>query len=157
MAWTVLDVTQLRKINLFSAMSERALGEVAALSGTEEYRAGKIIFKENDPGDCFYFILNGAVRISKFIPGMGEEALAILKEGDYFGEMALLDDEPRSAAAIADCSCLLSVIRKGDFHDLLKNDHRLQEEILWNMVGTLARRLRETNAKMTFLAAAGKF
>ena len=157
MSWTVMDVTQLRRIHLFSEMSERALGEVAALSDTQEFTAGDMIFKEGDPGICFYFILSGSVRISKFIPGMGEEALAILKSGDYFGEMALIDDEPRSAAAIADVPCLLSVIHKKDFHELLKSDVGLQSEIMWSLVRTLAKRLREANAKMTFLAAAGKF
>jgi CRP-like cAMP-binding protein len=60
-----------------------------------------VIFRNGEPGDCCYIVLNGAVRISKFLPHIGEEALAVLKPGDYFGEMALIDSSPRSAGAIA--------------------------------------------------------
>ena len=60
-----------------------------------------MIFEEGEQGDKFYLILDGAVRISRIVPGMGEEALAVLRAGTYFGEMALIDDFPRCADARA--------------------------------------------------------
>lgn len=155
--WKVMDVSRLREIYLFKNLSERVLGEVAALAFTEEYKRGDRIFKEGSRGDKFYLILSGEVRISKTIVGIGEEALAILKEGDYFGEMALLDEAPRSADAYCAKRCVLSVIKRNDFEQLLSTNKDLAYELLWTFVRTLSERLRETNAKMTFLAAAGKF
>ncbi len=156
-AWKVMDVSRLREIYLFKNLSDRALGEVAALAYTEEYAKGERIFSENDPGNKFYLILSGEVRISKNILGIGEEALAILKEGSYFGEMALIDDAVRSADAIAERRCVLSVITRQDFEQFLSENRDLAYELLWTFVRTLSGRLREMNAKMTFLAAAGKF
>lgn len=156
-AWKVMDVSRLREIYLFKNLSERVLGEVAALAFTEEYRRGETIFSEGSMGDKFYLILQGNVRISKTIHGIGEEALAILKEGSYFGEMALLDEAPRSADAIAERRCVLSVITRGDFERLLSQNKELAYELLWSFVRTLSGRLREMNDKMTFLSAAAKF
>jgi CRP/FNR family transcriptional regulator, cyclic AMP receptor protein len=152
-----MDVRRLQQIFLFRNLPERVLALVAALAQTETFKAGERIFEEGQPGDKFYLILEGNVRISKSIAGLGEEALAILGEGEYFGEMALIDDASRSADAIADRNTTLSVISRQDFVDLLNRNKDLAYELLWGLVRTLSARLRETNAKMTFLAAAGRF
>jgi CRP/FNR family cyclic AMP-dependent transcriptional regulator len=152
-----LDVGRLQEIFLFRNLPERVLALVAALAQSEQFRGGERIFEEGSRGDKFYLILDGKVRISKNLAGLGEEALAILGEGDYFGEMALIDDAPRSADAIADGKATLSVISRQDFEDLLNRNKDLAYELLWGLVRTLSGRLRETNAKMTFLAAAGRF
>jgi len=91
------------------------------------------------------------------VPGIGEEALAILKGGDYFGEMALIDDFPRSADARIHETARLFVISKEQLEQLLFIDRDLAYELLWNFVRTLSNRLRETNDKMTFLAASSRF
>lgn len=104
-----------------------------------------------------YLILSGAVRISREVSGMGEEALAVLRPGNYFGEMALIDDSPRSADAKAHETSEVFVIRKEDLEDLLFVDRDLAYDLLWNFVRTLSGRLRQTNDKMTFLAVSNKF
>jgi CRP/FNR family transcriptional regulator, cyclic AMP receptor protein len=81
----------------------------------------------------------------------------VLKGGAYFGEMALIDDFPRSAHAIVHEKCRLFVIRKEALEDLLFVDRDLAYELLWNFVRTLSSRLRETNDKMTFLSVTNKF
>lgn len=147
----------LTKIDLFSGIPLVHLRQVVNIGVEEQHKKNATIFSEGDPGDKFYLILDGAVRISRFVAGMGEEALAVLRSGAYFGEMSLIDEAPRSAAAIAHESCRLFMVRRGDLEDLLFVDRDLAYELLWNFVRTLSRRLRATNDKMTFLATTNKF
>lgn len=157
MSWTILDTEKLRQIDLFSQLSEGALEKLAAITYTRPCRRGEKIFSDGEAGQAMYMIMRGEVRISKSIPGLGEEALAILGEGSYFGEMALLEDEPRSADAWASKTCQLTVINKQSLQELMQRDPALEVELLRSFVQTLSRRLREANSKVTFLAAAGKF
>ena len=150
-------VELLSKISLFGALQPSYLRRIAALGVEEDYETGALIFKEGEHGDRMYLILSGAVRIGRQLPGVGEEALAVLRAGTHFGEMALIDDFPRSAHAIVHEKCRLFVIRKEALEDLLFVDRDLAYELLWNFVRTLSGRLRETNDKMTFLSVTNKF
>ncbi len=147
----------LARVALFADLPLVYLRRIAALGCEESYARGGLIFKEGSAGDKLYLILSGSVRISRQVPGMGEEALAILKSGDYFGEMALIDEFPRSADALAHESCRLFVLSKDRVADLLFVDRDLAYDLLWTFVRTLSARLRETNDKMTFLAVSSRF
>jgi len=144
-------------IPMFAGLSDAHLERIAAIGSEEEHGLGTTLFAEGDVGAKFYVVLAGAVRVSRMVPGMGEEALAIFKPGAYFGEMALIDDAPRSAHALVHERARLFVIKKQDLEELLFVDRELAYELLWNLVRTLSRRLRETNDKMTFLATTNKF
>ena len=150
-------VDHLSKINIFSGLPAPHLRRIAEIGNEEQHPHGSTIFGEGEVGDKFYLILDGAVRISRIVPGMGEEALAILRGGAYFGEMSLIDNSPRSAHALVHEKCRLFVIAKQDLEDLLFVDRDLAYELLWNLVRTMAGRLRESNDKMTFLATTSKF
>src|SRR6185436_4308654 len=141
-------VKLLARINLFAGLPPVYLQRIEALGQVETHAAGAQVFAEGSAGDKVYLILEGKVRISRTVPGLGEEALAVLKAGDYFGEMALIDDFPRSADATAHESSRLFVISKEHLQDLLFIDRELAYELLWNFVRTLSGRLRETNDKM---------
>ena len=147
----------LAQIDLFNSVPQTHLRRVVDIGLEEQYRAGATIFGEGSPGDKFYLIVDGAVRISRIVPGMGEEALAVLRPFAYFGEMSLIDDAPRSATAVCHERCRLFVVNRKDLEDLLFVDRDLAYELLWNWVRTLSRRLRATNDKMTFLATTSKF
>jgi CRP/FNR family transcriptional regulator, cyclic AMP receptor protein len=147
----------LAQIDLFSGLPTGHLRRVVDIGVEEQYRSSATIFSEGEPGDKFYMVLEGAVRISRIVPGMGEEALAVLRPGNYFGEMSLIDDAPRSATAMCHEKCRLFVVNRRDLEDLLFVDRDLAYELLWNWVRTLSRRLRATNDKMTFLATTSKF
>jgi CRP-like cAMP-binding protein len=147
---------RLGKIHLFAGLAPPLLRRIAEVGAVENHSSG-VVFAEGDRGDTFYLILEGAVRISRNVPGMGEEALAVLRAGDSFGEMSLIDDAPRSADARVHEPCRLFCIRKEDLEDLMFVDRDLAYELLWNLVRTMSARLRETNDKMTFLAVTGKF
>jgi CRP-like cAMP-binding protein len=140
----------LTKVSLFADLPAVYLRRIASLGVEETYARGAPVFAEGTSGDKLFVILSGSVRISR-------EALAILKIGDYFGEMALIDDFPRSADAIAHESCRLLVLTKERVADLLFVDRDLAYDLLWSFVRTLSARLRETNDKMTFLAVSSRF
>lgn len=157
MNWTIEEPTTLREIDLFSELSDQALSEIAAIMHTERYKRGDQIFGDGEPGRAMYLIAEGEVRISKQIEGLGEEALAILKPGSYFGEMGLLDGAPTSAEAWANRTCVLHAINREELLALMNRDRTISVELLWSFVHTLSDRLRETNSKVTFLATAGRF
>jgi CRP/FNR family cyclic AMP-dependent transcriptional regulator len=148
---------QLLRVELFSSLKERALQRLASITHEEAYPAGAYIFRHGDVGDKLYLILDGRVRIARQIPGMGEEALAVLGAGQVFGEMALLDESPRSADALAHESCRLLAIAKEDLDDLLFRDKELAYEVLWSTVHMLVGRLRSTNDTLTLLGVSGRF
>ncbi len=133
------------------------MGLLADIALEEAFPAGTTVFEHGTIGNKLYLILEGRVRISRSVSGMGEEALAVLDAGDVFGEMALLDDAPRSADAVAHDACLLLSITKERFEDLLYLHKDLAYEVLWNVIRTLIRRLRATNDKLTFLSVTDRF
>ncbi|HSB34914.1 MAG TPA: cyclic nucleotide-binding domain-containing protein [Nitrospirota bacterium] len=148
----------LKKISLFENLAAAELGKIGKLVRKEKYAKDTVIFSEGDPGNQCYVITAGEVRISKFIPNIGEEALAVLKAGDYFGEMSLIDNFPRSAHAIANTDIEVLAIGKADLDNVLITDRDLGYKLLWSFTRTLSKRLRETNEKMAgFLALSAGF
>lgn len=153
----VTTVEALSKVELFRGLAARGLERVASIASEERHAAGHTLFREGDAGDKLYVIVEGKTRISRRVPGMGEEALAVLGPGSSFGEMALIDEVPRSADAIIHERCKLLVLSKEALQDLMFLDKELAYEVLWNTVRILSRRLRETNDKMTFMSISSKF
>ena len=153
-----IELSALRKVALFESLLPEHLKLVAGIVEDVTVAPSTVVFADGDAADRFFFIVSGKVRISKQIPGMGEEALAVLEPGDYFGEMALIDESPRSASAIANTTVVLGAISKARFEDLLFMHKDLAYDMLWTFVRTLSARLRESNEKMrAFLVMAGKF
>ena len=150
-------VELLAKIHIFAGLQPAYLRRIAAVGTREQHQSGATVFSEGSEGDKMYLILSGAVRISRQVPGLGEEALAVLRAGNYFGEMSLVDESPRSADAKAHEATELLVLKKDDLEDLLFVDRDLAYDLLWNFVRTLTSRLRDTNDKMTFLAVTNRF
>jgi CRP-like cAMP-binding protein len=153
-----MELSHLKKIPLFANLTTDHLSKIASIGKQRTLQAGEVIFKEGDSGSELYTIISGKVRISKMVPGIGEEALAILEPGAYFGEMAIIDDTPRSADAIAHIGCTLWVIQKQDLEQLMFLNKDLAYELLWEFVRTLSARLRETNDKIkAFFALSSRF
>ena len=150
-------IGQLKQVDLFSGLKQPALEVIARVAHEESHAAGTKVFRHGDTGDKLYVILEGKIRISREVPGMGEEALAVLGPGQAFGEMALLDESPRSADANVHSSCRLLAISKDGFDDVLFTNKELAYEVLWSTVRMLVSRLRETTDKLTFLSISGKF
>ena len=153
-----MDASALKEIELFSGLTSHHLEALASITEDREYPAGTVLFEEGATGDELFMVLKGKVRISKMVEGVGEEALAILEPGTYFGEMALISDLARSAHAICSTPCEMGVIRREAFEQLLFLDKDLAYELLWTFVRTLSARLAETNDKIkAFFAMSSRF
>lgn len=148
----------LRQVSLFDGLLPVHLERIANLVQEVAYRPGDTVFGHGDEGDGLYLILSGAVRISRRVSGVGEEALAVLKPGMYFGEMSIVDDDvPRSADAIAHEETRLLKLPKDDLRDLMFVDRELAYELLWRFVRTLSARLRDSNDRLLMLTVSSKF
>jgi len=104
-----------------------------------------------------FIISDGEVRISRTIPGSGEEALAVLKPGACFGEMAIFDRSERSTDAIANTGCTLITISRSDFELVLDFNRDIAYKVLWSVVRLLSARLRVTNDNLRSLLAMSMF
>ena len=143
----------LRRVYLFQSLKNSELEQILSIARRWKFSDGQAVFQEGDEGDRFYLILSGEVRISKQVPGIGEEALAVLKPGDFFGEMALIDDAPRSADAIANRDTTLLGIERKEFESLLFLNKDLAYAVLWAFSRTFCQRIREMNDKLQALLA----
>ncbi len=150
-------VVWLQGVELFKGLKPAALQRIARVTQEVSFEAGSAIFRHGEPGDKLWLLLEGKVRIARDLHGLGEETLAMLTAGQMFGEMALLDESPRSADAWAHTGCRLLTLPKDGFDDLLYTDKDLAYEVLWSMVRMLTSRLRETNDKLALLSSSGKF
>lgn len=148
------------KMELFrqQSLSPMEIKFLATLSKERKFDADEYIFREGEEGDRLYVVLDGRVMISKEIVGAGEEALAFLERGDYFGEMALIDDKPRSADAKATehgavCLTITREVLEGIL-DIQKVSSLRLLELLCKLI---AKRLREIDDKLVgwFIFSAG--
>ncbi len=134
--------TQLKKVPLFSSVSDEALEMLANKLEEVHFAPGETIIREGDLGDCFYIIQSGKVRIETQIEEMQHPViLARLEAGDYFGEMALITGEPRSATVVAEEDVTLWRLWKKDFDSLIMNN----PQITVSLTHMLSHRLMQTN------------
>ncbi len=130
----------IRRIPLFSELEERELEAVAALVSTRNVSRKSIVVQEGDVGDSLFIIVKGAVKISSYTAEGKEVVLSLLSAGGVFGEMALLDRQPRSATVTTTEDSTLAQIRRPDFERLLQN----QPSIALGLLEELVSRLRRT-------------
>ena len=127
-------VPVLAELPLFAGLSKRHLKRVAALARARRFAAGTTIFRAGEPGAAFYVVVDGIVRV---LPVAGR--VVRLGPGEAFGELALLDDGPRSADVVAEGEVLTMAIGRSAFDKLLRSEPALARALL----RTLAARLRD--------------
>lgn len=148
------DVIELlRGVAIFKDLDDGELARVAEVCRNQEFVSGEFVFKEGESGNRLYLIVEGEVRISRTIPGSGEEALAVLKPGSLFGEMAVFDRSERSTDAISNGGTKCLTIARSDFELLLDFNRDIAYKVLWACIRLLSLRLRSTNDSLrSFLA-----
>ena len=139
-------LTLLKSIPMFENLLDKELSEVVRLTHERNYKIGEYIFKKLAPAEGMYVILDGLVDI---IDPDTNTNFASLETGDFFGELALLDDEPRSASATATQPSRLIGFFRTDLLTLMKRDPELGNKILLNLSRVLGERLRKTNEELT--------
>jgi CRP/FNR family transcriptional regulator, cyclic AMP receptor protein len=143
------SVIFLKKTNLFSAVQTSELRAIASIVETVDVEAGEELVKESDAGDCLYVIKEGKVRITKKSGDNKLIDLAELSAGECFGEMALFDDEARSASAYAVSRCSVIRIKRDDLIDVIMEYPMIAIELLKIFV----RRLRKSNVRIESLSS----
>ncbi|MDX1566189.1 MAG: cyclic nucleotide-binding domain-containing protein [Longimicrobiales bacterium] len=140
--WSVEEVLPiLRQVSLFEGLPDDDLRKLAEIARGTTAEEGEILFEEGEAGHAFYVVFEGAVEILK-AGAEGEEKLAIRRAGEGFGEMALIDDSPRSATARVVAPTRLILIDRESFRDLLE-----QDRLATRMLEVLARALRALNVR----------
>jgi len=148
-----MEIALLKQAPIFADLDEGELARVAEVCKEQKFQGAETVFKEGEPGNRLYIIADGEVRISRNIPGSGEEALAVLKKGAVFGEMAIFDRSERSTDAIANADSILITITRSDFELLMDFNRDVAYKVLWAVVRLLSARLRVTNDNLrSFLA-----
>ena len=124
-----VEASRLRGVPLFTGLDPDLLATLARRLAVERYPADQTIVHEGQVGDKLYIIHSGQVDVVTATPGGHERALATLREGDHFGEMALLYDLPRTATIRARTPVQLYSLDKGDFATLLRAVPRLRDQL----------------------------
>ncbi|UCG88829.1 MAG: Crp/Fnr family transcriptional regulator [Gemmatimonadota bacterium] len=138
-----LDETLLR-VPLFAHLSEPEIHRISQITRKKTYPKNSVIVFENDPGDALYVVDSGQVKVVLTGEDGREVILSVLGQGDFFGEMALIDDMPRSANVIAMENSRLIVLYRDDFHRCLE----AQPRIALGLLRALSRRLRSADDKI---------
>lgn len=148
------EALDLRQIALFEGRKSETLDALESCMDKRSFKAGEKIFKTGDRGDELFLIRRGAVRVVLPLNGAGAHHLATFGRGDFFGEMAFLDREPRSADAVATTDTDLYVLSRERFDALAEAHHVLARKLLERLATLLAIRLRHTNTELRALEEA---
>jgi CRP/FNR family transcriptional regulator, cyclic AMP receptor protein len=135
-------VDLLESVPLFRECSKRQLRSIAGICETYDVPAGTVLTRAGEPGEEFFLIIDGTVRVE-----VSARRQVHLGAGEYFGEMSLLDGEPRSASVVAESTLRLLVIRRPSFQKLLDNTPGIARGLLV----TLSRRVREAERAFSSL------
>jgi len=135
------QIALLDQVPFFASLKPDQFADLASKLSTRHYRQGETIFYKDDPGSVLYIIKDGQVKITTSSPEGEEVILAIFTNGDFFGELSLLDENPRSASAVALAPTEVLTLNRSNFLDFIRRYPDLVSDIL----ATLSRRLRRTD------------
>jgi CRP-like cAMP-binding protein len=152
-----MNTEELKKIAVLQSLDPSALAGLAALE-EKNFTDGQTVFAEGDPGDSMYFLVSGRVRIEKRAEAGGAQnkTLTVIEAGDYFGEMAILDQKPRSASAVAIGPSRLLRLSKSAFDELQRKSKVVGMGVLFAMIRTSSDRIRRLSTQLVVYDEVGK-
>ena len=134
----------LATVPLLSRIDAAELQRLAALTRERQYAKGSVILFENDPGDSLFIVRQGRVKVVLVGEDGREVILGVLGPGEYFGELSLIDEQPRSAHVIAMEDSTLLMLRSDDFRRRVE----ATPAMAWSLLLELSRRLRRADGKI---------
>ena len=140
---TPYENLNLQENRLFAGIPAELLSEIGSDLDLLRFDKDDVIFEEGEPGDCLYLVCEGSIRISKLGRGGKQETLGFIQPGNFFGEMALIDGQPRSAQASAVETTVLCKVDHASFDRILACTSR---EVMMNFLRSVVERLRGTNS-----------
>jgi CRP/FNR family transcriptional regulator, cyclic AMP receptor protein len=149
---------ELKSIAVLQTLDDAALAGLAGVMEPCDHAAGQTVFTEGDPGDAMFFIRTGSVRIEKQTgaDASSRKVLTVLESGDYFGEMALIDQQPRSAAAVAATDTRLLRLSRSAFTSLMSRSSEAGMSVLFAMIRTGSERIRRLSSQLVVYDEVGK-
>ncbi len=138
----------LRTFPLFTELTDDELAIVSRLMVTRKFRKNNLIIFEDDVGNSLFVIKIGRVKISRISPDGGEAILAILGQGDFFGELAVIDGQGRSASVTSIDDCELLMLRRSDFMEILERIPKIAISLLKELAG----RIRKSDSQIRSLS-----
>lgn len=136
----------LRSLELFRELNGRELGALVRALHARTYRAGETVFVEGDIGRALFILESGGVQLSRRGADGAPVPLYTVKPGEFFGEMALLESQPRSATATAAAPSRLHLLYRTKLEALLQADPRIGATVMGHLARLLSARLRRANA-----------
>jgi len=139
----------LKGIDIFKGLDNESLEKILAISKIEDYPGGHRIFEDQSVGDDLYVLLDGEVliKIENLQPDF-DVNICKIDRGQIFGELALIDDAPRSATAECDGQAKLLLINGKKLRELMEKDYKIGYYITNNLAKTVCSRIRNTNSKL---------
>lgn len=150
-----MDANLLKQCGLFLGMDDAELNVVARLFEERTLKAGTTVFIENMPGESLYLIEQGRVQITRMLAEGDEQVLASLGPEEAFGEMAVLDDAPRSATARVQETAILHKLSRDAFERFCAERPDAGMKMLRNIVRLFSRRVRESTQQFREMILAG--
>ncbi len=141
-------VAILRNVPLFKGMGRSELHELEKLIHRRRYRAEETIFHEGEPGVGMYIVQRGSIAIFKNTSEHEREELARLQRGEFFGELALLDESARSASAVAKEDAKVLGLFRPELLELIERKPRLGNKLLFELAHLIGERLKHTNEEL---------
>jgi diguanylate cyclase (GGDEF)-like protein len=134
----------LKKVEIFSLLTDEELHVIVGFLRTVNVGAGEILFREGDEGHELYIMKSGKIRVAIALPDGHEKDITEFVTGDFFGEMSIFENAPRSATCTAQVDSSLYYLRRRDFYSLVKNHPSLAIKLMYRMSNITTRRLRST-------------
>lgn len=138
-------IKHLKRVSLFANLTDDQVQQVAAIGEIKSHAAGTVVLYENDPAESMYVIFDGRARVIKHDEDGTEVEIARLEAGDFFGELALLDDGKRSATVTCATDCTLFVLTRTDFLDLLSRSDTM---MIYGFMKAMTQRVRSSSQRV---------
>ncbi len=159
--WEVIEIRKgkdrddifkvMKNVPIFSELNEKEMEELEKIIHRRGYKKGEPIFRMGDPGLGMYIIIKGSVNIAEEKVDGEMTTIAVLEKGAFFGDLALLDEAPRSASAIANEDSDILGFFRPDLLDFLYRKPKMGIKILFGLARTIGERLRRTNLQLSEL------